>query len=125
MVEGGGKQKKKTPSFCKWGAVAREGEIMIKNPTSSSHLQAREAVAREGERYNIKKMPPGSLLHAREAVVVVTCGREAVLKWHNTIYWQLEPVIWGLQHSMSFVWAHVAHQRWDMVKGRWQWSSVH
>jgi len=31
---------------------------------------------------------------------------------HDTTCWQLEPVIWGLQHNMSFIWTCVAHQRW-------------
>ena len=31
---------------------------------------------------------------------------------HDAICWQLEPVIWGLQHNTSFIWTRVARQRW-------------
>ena len=31
---------------------------------------------------------------------------------HDAICWQLEPVIWGLQHNTSFIWTRVARQQW-------------
>ena len=41
-----------------------------------------------------------------------TCQDTAqVEQCHDATCWQLEPIIWGLQHNMSFIWTRVARQR--------------